>query len=152
MPFYYSCCVIIWPVLVGPLLGMLYAFLLLYSSGPILSLGKYSCCFRFPWPIPLLSGFLGPFHPFRHHRPILILYSHEPLLSLLGFPGPNYHIFYSWDLWAFPPTRTHLIHYLGPLWPILACFLFLIMPMGLLLLSLGSFRSACFFWGLFTIF
>ena len=82
----------------------------------------------------ILLGILGLFPFLGHPRPILILYSDGPLLSLLGFPGPNYHILHPWDLWAFHQPLTHLIHYFGPLWPILVCFLFLIIPMGLLLL------------------
>ena len=58
--------------------------------------------------IHAILGFLGPFHPFGHPRPIPILYSYGHLLSLLGFPGPNYHILYFWSLWAFPPTPYSL--------------------------------------------
>ena len=38
-------------MLAGSLLGLLYAFLLLNSSSPVLSLGLYSCYFGLPWPI-----------------------------------------------------------------------------------------------------
>ena len=91
--------------------------------------------FGLPWPILLLLGSFAPSHPFGHPRPISfpwhprpipILYSLRPLLSLLGFPGPNYYILYFWGLWAFHQPLAYLIHYFGPLWPILACFLFLI--------------------------
>ena len=129
----------------GPLLGLLYAFLLLNSSSPVLSLGLYYAvssflgsfhCFRAPlshfillgtlepfhrfWaPLShfIFLGILGPFHHFQvplshsgsfvpfysfgHPRSIPILYSHGPLLSLLGFPDSNYHILYFWGLWAF---------------------------------------------------
>ena len=85
MPFYYSGHAITWLELVGPLLGLLYAFLLLNSSSPVSSLGWYSCSFRHPHPIP-------------------ILHSHVLLLSLLGIPNVNYHILYIRGLWAFPPT------------------------------------------------
>ena len=108
------------------LLGLLYAFLLLNSISPVLSLGLYYAvsgflgsfyCFQAPLSHFFLLGILGPFHhfraplshlssfvpfySFRHPRPIPILYSHGPLLSLLGFPDPNYHILYFWGLWAF---------------------------------------------------
>ena len=98
-----------------------------------------------------ILGFLDPFHCFWASLAHLILldipnpfpflgiigpfYSHGPLLSLLGFPGPNYHIPYFWGSWAF--HLTHLIHCFRPIWPILACFLFYIMPIGLLLLFFG---------------
>ena len=98
----------------------------------------------------ILLGILNPFHFLGHPRPIPILHSHELFLSLLGFSDPNCHILYFWGLWAFPPT-PYLIHYFGLLWPILACFLFLIMPMGLLLFSLGFFGPACFLRGPFAV-
>ena len=88
------CHVIIWLVLTWPLLGLLYTFLVLNSRRPVLPLGLFSCC----------SSFLGPFYSFGHPQPILILHSHGFLLSLLGFPSPNYHILFFWDLLAFPPT------------------------------------------------
>ena len=65
MPSCQSYHAIIWLVLAGPLLGMLYAFLLLNSSSPALSLGLFSCCFGLPWPISSLLGSLGPFYSFR---------------------------------------------------------------------------------------
>ena len=100
---WHFCHVIIWLVLVGPPLGLLYAFLLVNSSSLVLSLGLYSCCFGLPWPISsLLSslgpfyslGILGPFHFLGHPWPIPILHSYGLLLSLLGFPGLSYHILY----------------------------------------------------------
>ena len=98
--------------------------------------------FGHPQPVSSLSGSFVPFYSFRHPRPIPILYSHGPLLSLLGFPGPNYHILYFWGLWAFHQLLTYLIQYFVPLWPILA-FLHHILPMGLLFLSPDSFRPVC---------
>ena len=146
-------------MLAGPLLHLLYAFLLLNSNSLALSLGLYYAvssllgsfhCFRAPLSHFILLGVLSPFHhfqaplshfillgilnpfhrfwaplshsgsfvpfySFRHPRPISILYSHGPLLSLLGFSGPNYHILYFWGLWAFHQPLTHLIQYFGPL-------------------------------------
>ena len=81
------CHVIIWLVLARPLLGLLYTFLLLSSSGPILSLGLYSRYFGLPWPISSLWGFLGPFYSFRHHGPFNFLGHLGPFQSfiLMGF-------------------------------------------------------------------
>ena len=75
-------------------MGLLYTFLLLNSRRLVLPFGLFSLC----------SSFLGQFYSFGHPRPILILHSHGFLLSLLGFPNPNYHILFFWDLLAFPPT------------------------------------------------
>ena len=114
MPFCYSCHVIIWLVLVGSLLGLLYVFPLLNSSGSVISLGQYSCYFGLPWSISSLSGFLGPFHFLGHPQPISfpwvsLAHSNSSFpwvfTSLLGFLNPNYHILYFWD---FPPTLYSL--------------------------------------------
>ena len=70
MPPRCSSHVIIWLVLVGPLLGLLYSFLLLNSSSPVLSLGLYLCYFGLPWPISSLSSSFGPFFFFGHPQPI----------------------------------------------------------------------------------
>ena len=131
-------------VLAGPLLGLLYAFLLLNSSSPALSLGLFSCCFGLPWPISLLLGSLGPFYSFgaspAHSNPPFpwvfaksfgLLRPKLPYLLLSGFID-------------FSTNPYFLNSFLGLLRPILACFPFLIMPMGLLLLSSGSFRPVCF--------
>ena len=40
----------------------------------------------------ILLGILGLFPFLGHSQSILILYSHRPLLSLLAFLNPNYHI------------------------------------------------------------
>ena len=92
----------------------------------------------------ILLGILSPFHLLGHLQLISILHSHGFLLSLLGFPGPNYHILYFGVYGLFHQPLIYLILYFGILWPIFACFLFLIMPMSLPLLSLGSFGPACF--------
>ena len=65
--------VIIWLVPVGPLLGLLYAFLLLHSSSLVLSLGLNY----------VVLGFLGPFHPFGLLCPVRAPLSHFILLGLL---------------------------------------------------------------------
>ena len=158
MPLCYSCCGVIWFVIVGPLLGLLYAFLSLNYSDPILSLGLHSCYFEPSWPIPLLTGFLGPFlsswASSAHFLfldilgPFLILHSHGLLLTFLGFPDPI-TISFTFGVHGFSinPLLTNFI-ILGLLWPIFAS----ILPMGLLLLSLGSFMPTCFLWGPFIIF
>ena len=56
-----------------------------------------------------------------------------------GLPLLNYHILYLWGSWAFHQLLTYFITLDLPR-PILA----FILPMSLLLLSLGSFRPACF--------
>ena len=69
----------------------------------------------------------------------LILHSHGLLLTLLGLPNP---ITLSFIFRAHRLSINLLLSYFissGLLWPILT-FLFHIMPMSLLLLSLGSFR------------
>ena len=84
------------------LLGLSWAycifFLLLSSSSPVLLLGLYSCYFGLPWPVSSLWGSLGPFYSFRHPWPVSILHSHGLLLSILGFLGLDYYIFYFWGL------------------------------------------------------
>ena len=161
MPSWCSCHAIVWLVLAGPLLGLLYAFPLLNSSNPTLSLSFYSCYFGLPWPISSLLGFFCPIYSFRHPRPIPIPWAspahsnssfHGFLLIILGFSGPNYHILHFRGLWAFPPTLSYLVPSFGLIQPILACFPFLIMPMSLPLLSPGSFGPTYFLWGPFAIF
>ena len=88
--------------------------------------------------------------PWASSTHFLILHSHRLLLALLGFPWPNYYILHLWGLWAF---HHPLLSYITPslFWSILT-FLHHIMPMGLLFLSLGSFRPICFPQGPFTYF
>ena len=116
-------------------------------------------------------GFLNPLHCLRaplshfflleHSWPIcfpwaslahfLILYSHELLLTLLGFPSL---ITLSLILGAHGLSVNPLLSYfitLGLPWPILA-FLHHIMPMGLLFPSLGSSKPICFSQGPFLYF
>ena len=66
-----------------------------------------------------ILGFINPFHSFRAPlaqfysfggpRPIPILTSHSPLLSILGFPDPNYHILYFgvYRLFHYPHYSYH---------------------------------------------
>ena len=75
----YFCHVFIWHVLAGPLLGLLYIFLLLSSSSPILSLGLYSHCFGLPWSISSL---------WKLPWPILFLWASSARFISSGIPGP----------------------------------------------------------------
>ena len=81
----------------------------------------------------------------------LILHSHGLLLTLLGFSGPTTLSFIiGTHGFSINPLLFYFIT-LGLLWPILT-FLYHIMPMGLLLFSLGSFRPTCFPQGPFSCF
>ena len=100
-------------------------------------------------PFHCSQAFLAHFFLLEHPRPISfpspsLAHSNSTFpwvfAKSCGLPRPNYHILYFWGWWASHQSLTHLIHCLGPLWPILACFLSHIMPMGLLFLSLGSSR------------
>ena len=98
--------------------------------------------------IPL--GILGLLHSFGHPWFIPFLNSHGLLLKFLGFPDPIIISFTFEVCW--PLHLPHLlIPFFGLLQPIFACFPFLIIPMGLLLPSLGSLEPVCFLWGLFTV-
>ena len=75
----YFCHVFIWLVLAGPLLGLLYIFLLLNSSSPVLSLGLYSHCFGLPWSISSL---------WKLPWPILFLWASSARFISSGIPDP----------------------------------------------------------------
>ena len=94
-----------------------------------------------PWPISSLLGILGPLSFIGHPWPILTMHSHRFLLTLLGFPS-SITISFTFGVHrlSLNPLLTYFIT-LGLPRPILT----FILPMGLLLLSLSSFRSACFF-------
>ena len=100
-----------------------------------------------PWPTSSYLSIFGPFSFLGHPRPIPILHFHGFLLSLLGFPDPITISF------AFGVQRLSinlLLTYfitLGLPRPILT----FILPIGLLLLSPGSFKPTCFLWGPFLI-
>ena len=97
---------------------------------------------EYPWPICFPWASLAHF---------LVLHSHEFLLTLLGFPGPItlFFILGAHGLSANPLLSYFIIS--GLFRPILT-FLHLIIPMSLLLLSLGSFRPICFHQGPFIYF
>ena len=147
MPSCYSCCGVIWFVLAGPILDLLYTLLSLDYSDPALLLGLHSC----------YLGFLDPFHCVRassahffllgHPWPTPILHSHELLLILLGFPGPI-TISFTFGVHGLfiNPLLTYFITS-GLFWLIIIFLL----PMVLLLHSLGSFRPICFFQGPFIM-
>ena len=142
-------------------MGLLYAFLLLNYHGPILLLGLHSCYFglflthyiayELPWPISSSLIILGLFPFLGHPRPILILHSPKPLLTLLGFPSP---IILSFILNAHGLSVNLLLSYFitsSLLWPIFT-FVYHIMLMGLLFLFPDSFRPVCFPQGPFMYF
>ena len=148
------------PCLLVLFLGLLHVLLSIGYNDPVWSLDLYSCYCGLSWPITLLMGSFNPFlsplaHFFLlgHPQPIcfpwassahfLILHSHGLLLTLFSFPDP---ITVSFILGAHGLSINPLLSYfvtLVLLWPILT-FLHHIMPMSLLLLSLGSFRPICF--------
>ena len=144
----YSYCGVIWPVFAGPLLGLLHTFLSLDYSDPTLSLGLHSCYLGFLDLFYCLQASLAHFFLPGHPQPILIPHSHGFFLTLLSFSSPI-TIFFTFGVYrlSINPLLTYFITS-SLLRPILA----FILPMGLLLLSLDSFRPACFFWGPFIIF
>ena len=123
MPSCYSCCGVIWFVLAGPILDLLYTLLSLDYSDPALLLGLHSC----------YLGFLDPFHCVRASSAHFFLLGHPwpiffPWASLthsnsefpwafansFRLPWSNYHILYLWGSWAFHQPLTYLLHYFGP--------------------------------------
>ena len=149
MPLCYSCCGVIWPVLARPFLDLLYAFLSLdYSDqhchwvcihATWASL-TYSIAYELPRSISSSLSILGPFSFIGHPWPIPILHFHELLLTLLSFLGPITISFtFGVHGLSINPLFTYFVT-LGLSRPILA----FILPMSLLLLSLGSFRPVCF--------
>ena len=106
-----------------------------------------SIAYRLPRPISSSLSILSPFSFLGHPRPIPIMHSHGLLLSLLGFPDP---ITISFTLGVHGLSINLLLTYFitsSLFWPILTFLL----PMGLLLLSLGFLRPACFLRGPFII-
>ena len=158
MPLCYSCCGVIWPVLAGLLLDPLPILLSMtqyghwiYTHATLGFLDSWHCLWAplsnffplgHPWPICF---------PWASSTHFLILHSHGLLLTLLDFPDP---ITLSFILGVYGFSINPLLSYFitsGLLWPILT-FLHHIMPMCLLLLSLGSFRPICFPQGPFIYF
>ena len=89
------------------LLGLFWACCMLsFYSIPIAQYYRWACThvvlrfigpfhhFQAPLAHFILLGILGPFHFLEHPWSIPILHFHGLLLSLLGFPNPNYHILY----------------------------------------------------------
>ena len=127
-------------MVIGFILMLLWAFLTHYITCGLLC--PISFIFGHPWRICF---------PWASMAHFLILHSHGLLLTLLGFPNP---ITLSFILGAHGLSINLLLFYfitLSLLWPILT-FLHHIMPMSLLLLSLGSFRPICFPQGPFIYF
>ena len=139
-------------MLTRSLLGLLRVLLSIGYNDPVWSLDLYSCSFGLSWLITLLVGFFGPFlSPWAPSAHFLILHSHGFLLTLLSFSSP---ITVSFILGVHGLSINPLLSYFvtsGLLWPILT-FLHHIMPISLLLLSLGPFRPICFSQGSFIYF
>ena len=122
------------------ILMLLWAFLTHYIAYGLFC--PISFLFGHPWPICF------PWISLAH---FLILHSHGLLLTFLSFPSL---ITLSFILGAHVLSINPLLSYfitLNLLWPILT-FLHHIMPMDLLLLSLGSFRPIFFPQGPFIYF
>ena len=152
MPLCYSCCGVIWLMPTGLFLGLLHVLLSIGYSDLVWSLNLYLCYLGFSWPITLLVGLFDPFlSPWASSAHFLILHSHGLLLTPLDFPNPItiFFILKAHGL-LINPLLSYFIT-LNLLWLILT-FLHHIMPMGLLLLSLGSFRPICFPQNPFTYF
>ena len=99
--------------------------------------------------IPL--GILSPLHSFGHPWSIPFLQSHGLLLNLSSFPSPITVSFNFWVCWLL--NQPHLlIPFFGLFQPIFAYFPLLMIPMSLLLSSLGSPRPVCFLYGIFYYF
>ena len=101
----------------------------------------------------ILLGIPDPFPFLGHHRPILLPWA---FAKSFGIPRPKLPYPLLLGFMGFP--SYYLIHWFGPFWPILACFLFYIMPIGLLLLffrlllaCLLSLRPIYYFLGLWSI-
>ena len=94
----------------------------------------HSLTYELPWPISSSLSILSPLSFLGHPWAIPTLHSHRLLLTLLGFFGPITISFtFGVHGLSINPLLTYFIT-LGLPWPILA----FILPMGLLLLSLGS--------------
>ena len=140
-------------VLFGPCLLAFFGLVACSSlNDSVWSLDLYTWYSGLSWPITLLIGSFVPFlSSWASLAHFLILHSHGLLLTFLGFPGP---INLSFILGAHGLSINPLLSYFitsSLLWPILT-FLHHIMPIGLLLLSLGSFRPICFPQGPFIYF
>ena len=107
----------------------------------------HSIAYGLPQHISSSLSTRDPFSFLGHPQPIPILHSHGLLLTLLGLHGP---ITISFTLGVHGFFINSLLTYFitsSLLWLILTFLL----PMGLLLLSLGSFRPTSFFRGPFII-
>ena len=135
--------VIILLVLAGPLLGLPYTFLLVSSRSPILLLCLFSYYFEVSFAYFIPMDILDLLHSFRHSQPIPILHAHGLLLNLSSFPSPITIPFTFGVYWPFYQPHLLILSF-GLFRPIFACLPFLIIPMGLLLLTLGSLGPACF--------
>ena len=160
MPFCHSCSGVIWSIPAGPFGSTTYSSL----NDSIWSLDLIGFILILLWafldPLHCLWALLSHFFLLEHPWPIcfpwvssahfLILHTHGLLLTLLGFPDPITLSFLGAHEFSTNPLLSYFITS-SLLRPILT-FLHLIIPMGLLLLSLGSFRPICFSQRLFIYF
>ena len=124
MPLYYSYCGVVWPVLTGPLLGLLHALLSIGYNDPVWSLDLYSCYFGLSLPIALLVVSFGPIlSPWTSLAHLLSLGIPGPFsnsafpwafTNSFGHPWPNFHILHPWGSWAFHQPLTFWLHYFEP--------------------------------------
>ena len=126
-------------MLAKPLLGLPYTFPLLNSHSLVLLLGLFSFYLGLPWPISSIWASsmritsLDILDPFHYYIPMGFL----PNLS--GFPGLVTIPFTNSFLWA---SSTHF----------LACFPFLMIPLGFLFLLWASLDPFAFFVSLLLLY
>ena len=128
-------------------MGLPYTFLLVSSCGSVLLLCLFSYYSEASLAYFIPLGILNLLNSFGHHWRIPILHSHGLLLNLSGFPNLITIPFTFGVYWPFYQPHLLILSF-GLLQPIFSCLPFLIISMGLLLLSLGSLGLACFLWGI----
>ena len=127
------------------LLGFFWACCMLNSSGPFL-IQVFMLFFFFFWTFlahSIASGLpwlISSFWASSAHSNSLLPWAFAKSFRLPRSKLPHPLLLRFMD---FPSTPYSLNLYFGPLWPILACFLFFIIPVGLLLF-LSFFKPACF--------
>ena len=122
----------------------------LSSRCPAFLLGQYSYHLKHSLAHFISLGILGLLHSFGHPQPIPFLHSRGLFAKSFKLPRPDYHILTFRVCWPLhqPPL---LIPLFGLLRSIFACFLFLMILMGLLLPSWAPLGPLAFFGAFFTI-
>ena len=130
------------------LLGLIWAcFTLSFCSVIVAQYYRWACTHA-------VLGFLGPFYSFGHPWHVLfprasLAHSNpsspQAFAKSFGLLQPKVPYPLLSGFIGFPTNPICLVSSFGLLRPIFAYFPFVIMPMGLLVLSLGSFKPACFF-------